>query len=468
MVRVVLEASRKRAGLLAAALIGLSVLGSLAYWPGLMIWDSVRQYDQALSGEFDDWHPPAMEWVWRLWTAVWKGPAPMLVMQLAIYAAGLALLVRWALRLDGRRRALALAAVALLPVSVALMGEVIKDSLMTAVLILAAGLWIGAEPGAGRWRRALAAVLVIVAATLRYNAFLAGAPLLIAMAPAAWRDRPVKIAGLGLAASVALLAAMPVANRLLGAEKSGVEYSLTIFDLGGIGYNSGQDAFPPMTGIANPVAVNRGCYTPRRWDSYAEWSDDPCPIHFDLVKQAFEDRRLSPRGWWLKQIVAHPFAYAEHRLAHWNINAAFLVHKETGRAVEVESAPNPWKFQTPDTFLVRAVDVLARASRLTPLGWPACWMALALGLAVLSPGLPSGRLVRPLALSGLLYGLGYAVFSVATDERYYLWTMTATAMASALAITDRIDWRTIGPARLAAAGAPLVAVVALSVLWRLT
>jgi hypothetical protein len=261
---------------------------------------------------------------------------------------------------------------------------------------------------------------------------------------------------------------MPVANRLLGAEKSGVEYSLTIFDLGGIGYNSGQDAFPPMTGIANPVAVNRGCYTPRRWDSYAEWSDDPCPIHFDLVKQAFEDRRLSPRGWWLKQIVAHPFAYAEHRLAHWNINAAFLVHKETGRAVEVESAPNPWKFQTPDTFLVRAVDVLARASRLTPLGWPACWMALALGLAVLSPGLPSGRLVRPLALSGLLYGLGYAVFSVATDERYYLWTMTATAMASALAITDRIDWRTIGPARLAAAGAPLVAVVALSVLWRLT
>ena len=32
-----------------------------AYWPGLMTWDAIRQYGQAIDGDFDDWHPPAME-----------------------------------------------------------------------------------------------------------------------------------------------------------------------------------------------------------------------------------------------------------------------------------------------------------------------------------------------------------------------------------------------------------------------
>ena len=452
VVKLLIEMTRRRAGLVAAALIGLGVAGSLAYWPGLMIYDSIRQYAQALSGKFDDWHPPAMEWIWRLWTVVWKGPAPMLLMQLALFAAGLGFFVRWALERGQRRQAVALAACALMPLSVALMGEVIKDSLMDAVLVCGAGLWIGAEPGS-RWRKGAAAALIVAAATLRFNAFLASAPLLIGLAPAGWRDRPLKLAGLSLTACMGLMAVMPVANRLLGAEKSGVEYSLTIFDLGGISYHSGKNAFPPL-GVAHPAAVNRRCYTPEDWNIYAEWSERPCRIHFDLVKNAFEHRHLSEHGWWLRAIASHPFAYTAHRLAHWNFNAAFLVHRDpwsghsdTDRAVQIESAPNHWNFKVPQTAMVRWVDRLARWSAHTPLGWPACWMALAFGLVVLSPCLPSGRWVRPLALSALLYGLGYAVFSVAALERYHLWTMTAAALAAAIALTDPVDWRVIGRPR---------------------
>jgi hypothetical protein len=458
--------ARRRAGLLAAALLAVAIAGSLVYWPGLMIWDSVDQYEQVMTRGFDDWHPAAMGWVWRLWTGVWKGPAPMLLMQLALYAAGLGLLVRWALRRGEGGRALALAATALLPWSVALMGEVIKDSLMNAVLVCAAGLWIGAAPEA-RWRRGAAAALVVATATLRYNAFLACAPLLVAMAPVAWRDRPARIAGLAVATSLGLLAVMPIANRLLGAEKSGVEYSLTIFDLGGISYHSGVDAFPPLQGVAHPVAANRRCYTPEKWDSYAEWSPEPCPIHFDLVKDTFEHRGLWQRGWWLGAIASHPIAYAEHRLEHMNINAAFLVHSDPGRAIQDVNAPNDWDFKVPRTPVLTWVDRLARWSAHTPLGWPACWMALAFGLVVLSPSLASGQWVRPLALSALLYGLGYSVFSVAAGPRYHLWTATGAALALAIALTDHIDWRAIDRRRLVTAGAPLAVVLTLSVLWRL-
>ena len=71
-----------------ALLAAAAIVQAAAYWPGIMPWDAVRQYGQALSGEFDDWHPPAMEWLWRQFIPLKAGPAPMLVLQMTLYWAG--------------------------------------------------------------------------------------------------------------------------------------------------------------------------------------------------------------------------------------------------------------------------------------------------------------------------------------------------------------------------------------------
>ncbi|HWE99751.1 MAG TPA: hypothetical protein VG248_08145 [Caulobacteraceae bacterium] len=463
------RASRLRppaAALGAGAILAASLAGSLAFWPGLMIWDSARQYAQAVSGAFDDWHPPVMEAIWRLLLPLSQGPWPMLVLQLALWTAGFALIIAWAVRRATGGRAIAIIACTLLPLSMALMGEVIKDSLMTAALVLATGLWLGAE-GRAAGRRIAAAALILFAASVRYNAFLAGLPMLVALAPVAWRDRPIRLVSLAAAALVALMSVMPLANALLGARKSGVELSLVIFDLGGIGYHSGADAFPPL-GLRDPVGANRACYTPRRWDSYAEWSDAQCPIHFDTVRAAFARRRLSPRWWEMQAILAHPAAWAEHRLVHWNLETAFLVRRQPfDPVVPPKSDPNDADSQIADTPATRWLVRAAELSALTPLGWPCCWLALGFGLTLVAPALPSRDRILPLSLSGLLYGLGYAVFGVATDERYYFWTMVATCVAAAIAVTDCVDWRTVGRARLAVAGAPLLAITLAAIAWRL-
>ena len=44
-----------------------------------------------------------------------------------------------------------------------------------------------------------------------------------------------------------------------------------------------------------------------------------------------------------------------------------------------------------------------------------------------------------LAGSALLYGAGYAVFSVAAELRYYLWTMIALALALTIFVSDLIN-----------------------------
>jgi hypothetical protein len=267
-------------------------------------------------------------------------------------------------------------------------------------------------------------------------------------------------------ATIALVAAMPVANRLIGAEPSGVELSLIIFDLGGITEHSGTNAFPEM-GVADPVAANHRCYTPVKWDSYSFWVDPPCPLGFEPFRAVVTQQHLSPYRVWAAAILAHPIAYAEHRLRHFNINTRFLVHDEIERPVQIESAPNDWHYTVTPSPLLTAIDRAATLSASTPLGWPIVWLALALGALIASPWLPSQRLIVPVALSALLYGLGYGVFSVAAELRYHLWTMIGALIACVVVAADLVTLPEMPWRRLGWAYAPTAIVVVLAVIWRL-
>ena len=115
---------------------------SFSFWPGIMVWDSGRQYGQALSGRFDDWHPPLMEWIWRLscldarsgtdaGPAAWPCPLPHWVFW-RIEAGGEAAQAETAW----------LAATGLFPPTLLLMATIIKDSLMAAMLLAAFALLV--------------------------------------------------------------------------------------------------------------------------------------------------------------------------------------------------------------------------------------------------------------------------------------------------------------------------------------
>lgn len=452
-----------------ALLVCAAAATQFAYWPGLMTWDSVRQYGQALDGRFDDWHPPAMEWAWRQLLPMSPGPAPMLVLQSALYWGGFAALVGWATARNRTRLAVALTGVALLPISVALTGEVLKDSLMAGLLLVAAALLAWRARSGARLSGVLGvlvAAMVFMAATLRFNAVLACLPLLVAaLPPALVRGKP-RLIGTTVVTAVALLMALPAANRLLGAESSGVELSLVIFDLGGITEHSGVDVFPSMP-VADAVAANHKCYSPVKWDPYSFWVDPLCPLGFAPFRAAIGSKASNPYSLWVQAVVAHPIAYVQHRLAHFNIATRFLVRDDVERAVQVESAPNQWGFAVTPNRVLTLIDDAAMASARTPLGWPIVWIALAVGVVAAASGLPSQRIIMPLAMSGLLYGLGYGVLGVASELRYHLWTVIAAALAAAIALDDcvaerRPQWRRIGTVL-----APALVVALVATAWRL-
>ena len=131
--------------LIAALLLAMALVcaaQAYAYAPGLMTWDSIRQYGQALSGDFDDWHPPAMEWLWRRLLPIAHGPAPMFAIQLGLYWAAFAGFVVWAVRAGRRRLAIGFASASVLPLFVALTATIIKDSLMAGLLLVASAVLV--------------------------------------------------------------------------------------------------------------------------------------------------------------------------------------------------------------------------------------------------------------------------------------------------------------------------------------
>lgn len=419
-----------------------------AFWPGIMTWDAIRQYGQAVSGQYDDWHPPAMNWLWRQLTVFARGPLPMLVLQAVLYWGGTGLWMLAARRRGRPNAAVAIGLLALSPIALVLIGTVLKDSLFAGALVTASGL-LAVWPGA-RGARIGAAALLVAAATLRFNAVPACLPLLVLALPVAWRATLPRLLGTGVLAAIPLLLALPLANAALRAERSGVALSLVIYDLGGIGRFSGADLFPP-TGVADPVAVNRDCYSPVSWDRYAWWGAAPCAIGFQNLRGPLATGE-GPYGWWASAVLRHPLAYAEHRLAHFDRNTRFLVHDADLPGLSFASDPNPWGFAVTPNIALSVVEGAAEAMLRTPLGWPICWIALGVGLLVLrpSPRDPAGAM----AWSGVLYALSYLPLSVASEVRYHFWTIAAIGIAAALTL-DRAAWRETPRWRLAAAVVPL-------------
>ena len=73
-------------GQILALAMGGFVISLLAFWPGLMEFDSFDQYAQAIGKEqLNDWHPVILVFVWKLLIFVHDGPQLMLLLQLLLY-----------------------------------------------------------------------------------------------------------------------------------------------------------------------------------------------------------------------------------------------------------------------------------------------------------------------------------------------------------------------------------------------
>jgi hypothetical protein len=420
------------------------------------MYDTVSQYDQVLSGDVTDWHPPIMVRLWQLLHPLAPGTAPMFVTQAALYALGFGLIVAAFIRVNRPWAAVATAILALSPLLLGWQMVVLKDTQMQGALLAALGI-VAFTRLAGRPLPAalagLAAVLLIYATLVRANAVFVTVPLGLTLLqrPAAMGPRAATAVGL----IAALLALSPTINdRLFGASHSAVARSLPLFDLAAIAVAT-PDTPSPFTPGERAQIVARHCVKPFFWDPLGDPS--ACaPVTERLNDESDKTLYLALA----RAAAAHPLAYAEHRFRHWNSTERWLVSPGlTDAGPPDEAEPNELGLKSPPSPVVPAWQSVAAVEAASPLGWPIVWTVLGL---VLLPAAwrrraePTGGLALGLVSSALALEASFLVISIASDLRYHLWPMTASALGLILLSDDfrlkRVEW--------IAASAILVVVIA--------
>lgn len=423
------------------ALIGAGLLCwvvmCLIWFPGILNNDSIHQYSQALSGNYNDFQPPVMAALWRLMLPLRMGHGSLFVLNTALYWTGLTLIAR-ALWSRGSR---AIGAAVILggfsPLLLYQDRFVITDVGLGSALIALFGVafWFrsqGRKLSAAAW--AFLAAASAYAMLIRANAPFAVVPFLLYAAQVDPRSHPIKwIAMAVILIAVSIPASMIVNRQLIGARDSGGFERVPIYDLVGISYFSGSS--DELKRAARQPSPNlAACYTPLFWDTLMTarcgelWGRLPGP--------GSQERKIVRREW-MDAAARHPLSYLEHRLLHFNAEILFLVPP----ALQCVGAPGMHDcgaVGSPERRAVIRQDYLTKSA----LAWPIMWLATGLGLLLfMRPGRdPQADLYRALLASGLSYGGSYFVVGVASNVRYFFWTYLAVQVAILLVIANRKAW----------------------------
>jgi hypothetical protein len=431
---------------LLAGLLGFA--GTLyLFLPGFTYSDSVRQFQQVVTGQIDNAHPPIMVYVWAAANRLVYGPAGMLALQDAGYWAGLVLVALRAFRGAGARMAFVLG-LGLLPPLFGTLATVWKDSQALAALLLASGLAAHAVRRRASWSVGAALLLVFYALALRFNNVLTVVPLVwllaepLSTAPMARRLAgalgPVRRRSAVFAALSAAMLSATCAIDTLGVKRVHYVAAVPLWDLAQISLARGE-LLVPRSAITNPqldLARLEWISRPYRCDYRSVRVDGQ--LTQDIGWQHLTGAEARAILWtWLRAIVAHPREYLAHRL---RVSRMLLFG---GRPAFRHVVGATEGFTNPFTFEVRpgypTVQTVLRRCVGTPvcLPWPYAVLATAVLLACLRRRGDDCRLARAIAASGLLSVAPLVVIAPSTDLRYSVWLIAAAPIAAALALPER-------------------------------
>ncbi len=414
------------AAALMAAGYGLTLL---IFYPGIMTYDAKFVYEDIGKGVLGDWQSPVMTVLWGMIDPIAPGAGSMFLLIVTSYWLGFGLLA-FALARRGRRLALLLPLLALLPPAFVLVGIIWRDVLFATSWLLAAVIAFAAAGSDARLRlpaQVLALALCAFGVLLRPNALIA-APILAAYIAWPARVSLKRTAILFVPAMVGLFAMVQlVYYDALGATRQHPLQSIMVFDLGGISHFAGENQFPVSWSAPESALLLNGCYQPTQWDIY--WRLEPCDFvmrKLEREEKLFGTPAISDA--WARAVMRHPVAYLQHRAAFmWN----FLGGDNLAMWVADVERPTETVFSDRPAFV--ALVSLHDRLKPTPLFRAGAWLLvciIACGFAWRRRETPEGAFAFGVCGSAAIYVLTFFAIGVASDFRYAYWAVLAGIVGS--------------------------------------
>jgi hypothetical protein len=422
-------------------LLGL-VSNFIACYPGYMTGDTIEQYRQSLTANYDDWHPPIMAAWWRCLNIISGGPQSMLAFQLL--CLWLAIYFLYDLLRNNSRWFITVTLFALAPFLQNFSGYVIKDSQMAITWLLSCAwmLHISLHRRKPHFLEILACTaLLVYGSWIRLNALPGFIPLcfLWSFTFFAVKSRGAKLAYAFLFLLISAIF-QPLVNRnLLHAKKAYPEIKLYLHDLSGIYLRTGENVFPAEL-YANPefdTAYIRKKYSITSFDPIW-WNADS--VHIIQGDQPKLNEVLKKA--WQKNIRNHTGVYLGNRLEGF---AYYLRIKNSGNHFYYNIDfidPNPWNFAVSNNALHRFWQKGINLHGNMPYMRPWFWLALNVLLLFFAGRIRTTAFrygYRVLLWSSLLYFLpNIFLFQVDFELRYSYWNCIACALAVVLLIAERL------------------------------
>jgi hypothetical protein len=430
------------------AVLAAAALFALVYaYPGQMTTDSFDQLSEARAGFYTDSHPPVMSFLWRLVEYVIAGGLGMLIFHCAAFLLGLYAVLRHTFSPRGAAWAAALLFVfppVFLPFAV-----IWKDCIMAGFLMLGiAGLL------AARRRVKLAGLAALVIATsVRYNAFAATFPLIVLLLELRPGTPWLRRYATAIAAWLAVTFSAFGLNAALADKQMHLwSSSLALYDM--VGTLAKLDRELPDAELARTLAGTgvlasdrlharaRAVFTPR----------DFLPILTDAERKLWdfpayggevvpEPTRAAIARAWQDIVTGHPGAYVRYRLAVmaevlclWHDRPSGVVPRRDFKVVEFA-----WAQAVPtgvSPVQSRLTYWMSSLWRLAPIYVP--WMYAVLALVVAGFAIAMGsRDVLALCASGLAMEATLVMLAVSTDYRYSHWLVVVTCLAIVIVVARR-------------------------------
>ncbi len=418
------------------------VLNMIAYYRGFLSPDSFDQYTQALSGHYNDWHPPVMAALWSVLNKMYRGTILILAFQLSLLWLSAYILF---ISIKSRLWHILILLLVLAPFVQNFAGYIIKDSQMAFSWLLAFAIMYRLAINEAKFRIPEAIVcflLIVYGCWVRINALPGVLPLCYMFCKLVFTK---KNSYWIFAISLLFLCFIKLGNwifnnKIVNAEISYPQAKIYMHDIDGIYAKTGHNFYPDYLNknpLFDSITLRKG-YNPATFD-HLWWDANGMAPYLVTDEKTIKELRLA----WINAISKYPTVYFKNRFL------GFLYYLR----IKNSGSPLYYYYATviPD---VRYPEISFHPNFISkifirPLIWqsgipyfkPWFWYLLNLVLfafvsAFRNPASKSAFIV--LLSSSLLYSLpSFFVFPCDTDFRYFYWNCIACALATCILLVDR-------------------------------
>lgn len=324
----------------AAASAAAIVITFAAFYPGLLSPDSAAQLAEAHAGTFSNAYPPLMTALWHGLSAIWPGPAGMLLFQALVFWAALGILAA------GAGAGLGTLAIGIIPPVFVLLGTIGGDVATGTALLFAVAMLSLAERRTARSGPvipvAAALLALFYASALGHASAVATLPLCLwaglIVTEGAARSRILQSAMNGLAIFLAVTLSASAVNAALTSRSVYPLQRIWLHDLTAVSLDTGELLVPSSMRPPDLISVAdlASYYSTSQVASLYCCGEGRFPVLSD--PRSIEELRTA----WFEAVSKHPRSYFKHRFRVFQ-QLLGLGTKRRGVCLSVESAAlAPW------------------------------------------------------------------------------------------------------------------------------